>query len=463
MRNDIASRLQLLVMSGKMTSLEDIKMVFPDEDISISKARTISEVRYIVNNRPINFLLFEIGDFIQNQDFLKQLTDDYPDVEICVLDRNDKSDQTLVDADIRCKFIQLSKSVYWDEEHKSIEIAKNKLNHKETPSKLDKNFEQFCEDIKVRGGLPIIGISKQIKSIASLILMISKSDDTPVLITGESGTGKELVARAIHCLSKCYKKNFYAVNCAAIPESLFESEFFGYGKGAFTGAAEKSTGWFELANNGTLFLDEISELPKAAQSKFLRILDDKIIQKIGSHQEIKVTLRIISASNQDPEILQNNSILRKDLFYRLNTIHIHIPPLRERKDDIPPLVDYFIQQISKKLNKPQKPICEKSLERLMEYSFPGNVRELRNMIENAVILSKDSKIKLDHFHLSSHSKNNSSTVVSPEKNYNLAALESHLIFEALNKTQFNKSRAAALLKISRQSLDRKITKLGIRL
>jgi len=232
-----------------MTSLEDIKRVFPDEDISISKARTISEVRYIVNNRPINFLLFEIGDFIQNQDFLKQLTDDYPDVEICVLDRNDKSNQTLFDADIRCKFIQLSKSVYWDEEHKSIEIAKNMLNHKETPSKLDKNFEQFREDIKVRGGLPIIGISKQLKSIASLILMISKSDDTPVLITGESGTGKELVARGIHFLSKCYKKNFYAVNCAAIPESLFESEFFGYGKGAFTGAAEKSTGWFELANN----------------------------------------------------------------------------------------------------------------------------------------------------------------------------------------------------------------------
>lgn len=246
-------------------------------------------------------------------------------------------------------------------------------------------------EIEKKGGHQIIGNSKQIKSIASLILLITKSDDTSVLITGESGTGKELVARAIHTLSRCYKKIFYAVNCAAIPESLFESEFFGYGKGAFTGAAEKSTGWFELANNGTLFLDEITELPKTMQTKFLRILDDKVIQKIGSHQEIKVNLRIISASNQDPEKLSNNSVLRKDLFHRLNTIHIHIPPLRERKEDIPVLIDHFIKEESNKLHKPLKPVSELSLERLMHYSFPGN-RELRNMIENAVLLCQGPKI-----------------------------------------------------------------------
>jgi len=256
--------------------------------------------------------------------------------------------------------------------------------------------------------------------------------------------------------------HFHAVNCSAIPESLFESEFFGYRKGAFTGAIEKSTGWFEMADKGTLFLDEVTELPMAMQSKFLRVLDDKVIQKIGSHQEISVNLRIISASNQDPEKLQNNSILRKDIFHRLNTFHIHIPPLRERKEDIPALLEHFITTISKKLNKSPKPVCDKVFEKLMQYAFPGNVRELRNMVESAVILSQEPKLKLNHFCLDSQSKPENLPVVSRDRTFNLAAIESNIISEALNMANFNKSRAATLLNISRQSLDRKIFKLGIK-
>jgi transcriptional regulator with PAS, ATPase and Fis domain len=326
----------------------------------------------------------------------------------------------------------------------------------------DKNFKQFCGELGKKEGHQIIGNSKAIKSIASLIMLVSKSDDTSVLITGESGTGKELVARGIHIMSARSAHHFHAVNCSAIPESLFESEFFGYRKGAFTGAIEKSTGWFEMADKGTLFLDEVTELPMAMQSKFLRVLDDKVIQKIGSHQEISVNLRIISASNQDPEKLQNNSILRKDIFHRLNTFHIHIPPLRERKEDIPALLEHFITTISKKLNKSPKPVCDKVFEKLMQYAFPGNVRELRNMVESAVILSQEPKLKLNHFCLDSQSKPENLPVVSRDRTFNLAAIESNIISEALNMANFNKSRAATLLNISRQSLDRKIFKLGIK-
>ena len=460
---DMMDNIQIVVLDGKkpLQNHNDIKKIFPEEDILIITANNITEVRTILKQGEINFLVFEINDFIAHQKVIRLINTDHPEIEIFVLDRDNAANRLPLDPRLRCKVILLSKPVDVDHFRKSIEIAKYNFTMQDSLKELDKNFEQFCNEIRKKDGRLIIGCSKQIKSIASLILLITKSDDTSVLITGESGTGKELVARAIHTLSRCYKKIFYAVNCAAIPESLFESEFFGYGKGAFTGAAEKSTGWFELANNGTLFLDEITELPKTMQTKFLRILDDKVIQKIGSHQEIKVNLRIISASNQDPEKLSNNSVLRKDLFHRLNTIHIHIPPLRERKEDIPVLIDHFIKEESNKLHKPLKPVSELTLERLMHYSFPGNVRELRNMIENAVLLCQGPKITWDHFPVIRQSNPAPFLTHSTEENYNLAALDSDIILEALNKTKFNKSRAAALLNISRQALDRKIMKLGI--
>jgi transcriptional regulator with PAS, ATPase and Fis domain len=312
-----------------------------------------------------------------------------------------------------------------------------------------------------RAGYQIIGISPAMKTLSSLILMVAASDDTSVLITGESGTGKELVARGIHIAGNRHKHPFHAVNCSAIPESLFESEFFGYHKGAFTGAAEKSTGWFESSNHGTLFLDEITELPRPMQSKFLRVLDDKTISKIGSHQQIKLNLRIIAATNQDFGKLLSKNAFREDLFHRLNSFHIHVPPLRERKEDIPILLNHFVSEISKRLNKTKNEICPNAIEKMLNYPFPGNVRELKNMVERAVILAQNKKLKLHHFCIEPGGKTDPNIAPCSENSLMLNVVERNAIIDALDKTRNNKSRAAALLAISRQALDRKISKLKL--
>jgi transcriptional regulator with PAS, ATPase and Fis domain len=215
---------------------------------------------------------------------------------------------------------------------------------------------------------------------------VAKADNTSVLITGESGTGKELVARGIHYLSERKKSYFYAVNCSAIPESLFESEFFGHKKGSFTGANEDKAGWFEIAHGGTLFLDEVVEMQPAMQSKLLRVLEERKIRRIGSSIDIPVDVRIIAATNQDIHKLIETGKFRTDLYYRLNSFEISIPPLRDRKDDIPLLLDYYVKLLSQRLGKRINSI-DAAVSRVMaSYNFPGNVRELKNMVERQSFL-----------------------------------------------------------------------------
>lgn len=454
--------LRLLVLDGKTMLLEDIRRMLPGDDILTYEATSAAAAKKIVEENPIDIVVMEVDEFPgQSQQLIRALCQNHPDIDVLVLDRKNGLKDFSSGSGNRGKIVRFSNSFALEEVRKSIEKTTTYITHRERQVQLDKNFELFCQEMGKTEGHKIIGKSRAIKSIASLIMLVSKSDDTSVMVTGESGTGKELVARGIHSMSTRSKHHFHAVNCSAIPESLFESEFFGYRKGAFTGAVEKSTGWFEMADKGTLFLDEITELPMAMQSKFLRVLDDKVIQKIGSHQEIRVNLRIISASNQEADKLQNNSVLRKDLFHRLNTFHIHIPPLRERKEDIPLLLEHFVAEVSRKMNKRIKPVCDNVLEKMMQYAFPGNVRELRNMIESAVILCQEPKIRLNHFCIDARSNPESLSVPPLDKNFNLATIESHIITEVLNRTRFNKTRTAALLKISRQSLDRKIAKFGI--
>jgi DNA-binding NtrC family response regulator len=457
------NNLRLLVLNGKSSLLEDVQRILPGEDVFTFETATASDAIRVMNENPIDIVIIEVEESArQCQQFFRSLSSKHTDVGILILDRNDGLKHLPIDRGTRGEVTRLSYPFSWDDVRKSIENMDAYVNLQNRLRQLNENFQQFSQEIVKKNGLQIVGNSKAIQSIASQILLVSKAQDTSVMITGESGTGKELVARGIHTLSARGNQHFHAVNCSAIPESLFESEFFGYRKGAFTGAIEKSTGWFEIADKGTLFLDEITELPMPMQSKFLRVLDDKVVQKIGSHEEITVNLRIISASNQDLDKLQDETILRKDLYHRLNAFHIHVPPLRERKEDIPVLLDYFICQVSKKLNQRPKPVSEKVLEKLMSYSFPGNVRELRNMIECAVIVCQEPKLKLNHFCFDSETKAELLSVPPQDKNFNLADLERHIILEALNKTRFVKTKTAALLNISRQSLDRKIIKLGIR-
>ena len=232
---------------------------------------------------------------------------------------------------------------------------------------------------------PLVGSSRKMRDIFSLIEQVAPSN-VSVLITGESGTGKELVARALHELSPRKPKPFVAVNCAAIPETLIESEIFGHEKGAFTGAMERRAGCFELAEEGTLLLDEIGEMPVATQAKLLRVLEDRKLRRLGSKLESSVDVRVLAATNKNPEAAVDSGHLRPDLYYRLNVFNIHMPPLRDHKEDIPAIVEAMVQDMNNKHGRQVPGVDPGMLQRLMQYDWPGNVRELRNTIERAVIL-----------------------------------------------------------------------------
>jgi len=276
-----------------------------------------------------------------------------------------------------------------------------------------------------------------------------------VLITGETGTGKELAARAIHRNSKRADNPFIKVNCAAIPQELIESELFGHEKGSFTGATSAQVGKFEQAHRGTLFLDEIGDMSLSTQSKVLRTLQENEIQRVGGKEVIEVDVRVITATNKnlDKEIKEGR--FREDLFYRLNVIPLHIPPLRERKEDIPLLVNYFIQQFCRENGKRMKSISLNALELLKQYDWPGNVRELRNIIERMIIVVEDDEISADDV---------ATTILVTEEiptgeeslGELVAQYEKKQILDALERNDWNISRTARDLKIDRANLHRKL-------
>ncbi|MEN2985204.1 MAG: sigma-54 dependent transcriptional regulator [Thermodesulfovibrionaceae bacterium] len=316
-----------------------------------------------------------------------------------------------------------------------------------------------------------IGKSKSIQDILNLIEKLSKTDTT-VLIVGESGTGKELVARMIHEKSKRANRPFVPVNCAAIPESLLESELFGHEKGAFTGALYSRPGRFELANDGTVFLDEIGDMPLMLQVKILRVLQDRIIERVGSTRALKVNVRIIAATNKNLELEVKEGRFREDLFWRLNVVPLTIPPLRERVEDIPILCDYFVEKFSKKFGYTLK-IKPEVIKVFMKYSWPGNVRELENLIERLYVLNEDGvvdlkdipdKIKFSEKRFSKDfiPEDLNPFAVSIDLNEALRDYEKKLILHALNLHGWIKTRAANYLNINRTTLIEKMKRLGIR-
>jgi len=314
-------------------------------------------------------------------------------------------------------------------------------------------------------GVQLIGNSPVMKELVASMNRVAQTPSTSVLILGESGTGKELVAHGIHYLSRRNKKMFYSVNCSAIPESLFESEFFGHIKGAFTGADSDKEGWFEIANGGTLFLDEISDMPLGQQAKLLRVLEERKVSKVGSHQSRKVDVRVVAASNKDLEKMAQENKFRPDLFHRLSIFVIKIPPLRERVEDIPMLVQYYLKWYSEQLSKSVTKINPKALDLLKSYDFPGNIRELRNIIERGVIYCDGHELCPEHIYLSSAGvKNSTQEKAFPlhgNGNLDLEANEKMLIHKAMVQAGNNKSRAAALLNITWQALNRRLKKYNL--
>jgi DNA-binding NtrC family response regulator len=305
----------------------------------------------------------------------------------------------------------------------------------------------------------IIGTSAEMRRIFDVVRQVAPTKAS-VLITGESGVGKELIADAIHNLSNRNEKPFIKVHCAALSESLLESELFGHEKGAFTGAVSRKRGRFELAHMGTVFLDEIGEINQNVQIKILRVLQEKTFERVGGEETVEVDTRIISATNKDLKSEIETGAFREDLFYRLNVVNIHIPPLRERKEDIPLLVAAFIKEFAGENGKPVEGIDPKARAMLYNYSWPGNVRELRNCIESAVVMSKEHVITPDDLPPSVAS-DSESNFVRIELGTSMESAERELIRANLAAQNGNKSRTAEILGIGRKTLHRKISEYGL--
>ena len=323
------------------------------------------------------------------------------------------------------------------------------------------------EEVSSRFGLPgIIGKSKNIVDLAQIVQKVAVTRTT-VLILGESGTGKELFARAIHNLSSRKQYPFVPINCAAIPKALLESELFGHEKGAFTGAEARKLGKFELADKGTIFLDEIGDMDLAIQAKLLRAIEEGEIERVGAITSITLDVRIVAASNKDLEKAVEEKKFREDLFYRLNVFPVKVPPLRERKEDIPLLVEYFINRYCNEMKTPVKSISKEALDILMGYHWKGNVRELENSIERAVILCDGDVIAPGHFVLSKEVQSAAGTFSLTDGTLEsvgkgaLRTAETKRIISALHETRGNKSKAAEILQVSYKTLLTKIKEYGI--
>ncbi len=327
---------------------------------------------------------------------------------------------------------------------------------------LREKYETLKKQVEERHSFEsLIGASHKMQAIFQTILQIAPAR-APVLIQGESGTGKELIARALHARSDRKDKPFIAVHCAALATTLLESELFGHEKGAFTGAVESKPGRFELANHGTLFLDEVSEIDPAVQVKLLRVLQEQEFERVGGVKTIKVDVRVISATNVQLEGKVKEGKFREDLYYRLKVISLNIPPLRERREDIPLLVHAFIKEANQANNKKIKGITSRALTFLINYSWPGNVRELKNVIESMVVLAKKDVITAADIPAYIKQELESKEAVVPVKlEGSWAEIEKTLIFAALRYAEGNKTRAADLLGLSRRTLYRKLKELEI--
>ena len=311
----------------------------------------------------------------------------------------------------------------------------------------------------------IIGSSKAMQDIYEMIDSVAESDAN-ILIIGESGTGKELIANAIHYKSLRAKKPFVKINCSALPKELIESELFGHTKGAFTGAAMDKVGLISRADDGSLLLDEIGEMPVELQPKLLRVLQERVFYRLGSDKAQEASFRLISSTNRNPLEAVRQGQLREDLYYRINTIEIHVPPLRDRLEDIQHLAEHFLQQLAEKYQRPMCRISEESYKRLFEHSWPGNVRELRNLIERAVLLAEGEMLEphdFDSLHTSRTAITADGSGFSlPAEGINLEDVEKNLVIQALERVHGNQTRAAALLGLHRDQIRYRIEKFGLK-
>ncbi|MEW9095027.1 MAG: sigma-54 dependent transcriptional regulator [Clostridiaceae bacterium] len=442
---------KLLIVDDENSICTSLSFALED-DYNIFTANNEERAVELVKNNDINIVLLDLRLGESNGiNVLTKLKEIRPEMVIIIMTAFG-SIESSVQAMKLGAFYYITKPISIEELYLLLAKVKEYIN---LNSKIKYLSNQIHEDNKYN----IIGSSKRIKLVLDLIDRV-KDIDINVLITGESGTGKELVARAVHFQGKRKEKPFYVINCSAIPNNLLESELFGYRKGAFTGAMEDKKGIIELSHEGTLFLDEIGDMDINLQTKLLRVIQDKEIRPIGSTKSINVDVRFVSATNKDLKEEVKNNRFRQDLFYRLNVININVPPLREHKEDISKLVENFIKRYSIKLDKNIKGITAEALECLEKYNFYGNVRELQNIIERAIVLTESNYIKEEDLPEEIFNKEN---IIREETDLipifvgeDIKSIEKKVLEYTLKKFNGNRRKTAETLKIGERTLRYKI-------
>lgn len=309
----------------------------------------------------------------------------------------------------------------------------------------------------------IIGISVKIREVKELLTRIAHTPSTTVLITGESGTGKDLAAKAIHYCSARVDRRFVNITCSALPETLLESELFGHERGAFTDAKEKKRGLLEVADGGTVFLDEVGEMTPALQAKLLRFLEDWSFKRVGGQDDVRVNVRVVAATNRDLRDAVNEGRFRDDLYYRLNVLPLALPPLRERSEDILLLVEHFISRFNAEFKKAVRGVSKQAARALESYPWPGNIRELKNLVERAMLLAdREDVLQLEHFMMPSAGQHSTRDFSLPANGCDLDHVERSLVEQALERARWNQTEAAKLLHLHRDQIRYRIKKFGLR-
>ncbi len=464
----------ILVLDDEQRILDEIGEFLTDYDYKVYKALRPSEAMEVFDEHQIDIAIVDIRmPEMDGLTFLQKIKKEYPATEVIMISGHGDMDSVV-------KALRNGASDFFSKPFRlpSILAAIQRTVRFHTLSTeyidLKSRYSFLTSELQNQMGFEIVGKSAAMKNVIEMMNKVAATNSTSVLIVGESGTGKELIAKGVHFMSSRKDNIFYSVNCSAIPETLFESEFFGHIKGSFTGANDSRPGWFEIANGGTLFLDEIGDMPLTQQSKLLRVLEEKQVSRIGSRKTTDFDVRVISASNRSLREMIKQNKFRLDLYHRISTFIIQIPPLRERKEDIPLLLEHFVKKLKKEVGKDIQKIEDAVYTVLMQYDFPGNIRELRNIIERAIILSDGKVLKAKDFHINESiafvtGKPEAEVVAKPEDNQwvetkqafvpeviPLDELEYLTIISALYKAGYKKTAAAKMLGISYQVLLRKL-------
>jgi DNA-binding NtrC family response regulator len=451
-------KIKILILDDEKQFTEELNGFFLSSDFESFEANTAAEGKKILGQHEIDLLILDVRlPGVNGLDILKEVKVLYPSMEVIIISAHGDMD-TVIKAMRLGAFDYLRKPFRYIDIQIAIERTQKYLQMQRRLKKVEEKNSLISKTLEEKIDRQFIGVSQKILEVFDQAITAAKYPDANVLITGESGTGKENIARIIHYSSEKKDHVFCAVNSSAITETLLESEFFGHKKGSFTGAISDKMGFFEVCNQGTLFLDEIADMPFNLQAKILRATEEKVITRVGDTVPIRTDFRIISATNHDIDKNVELKKFRLDLLHRLNTLHIHIPALRERPEDIKPLLTHFIELYAGKFNRANIQVSKEVFEALMKYDFPGNVRELRNMTERAIILCKGNTLGIADFRVNPHK---SETGEQKETTVNLKISEIKLVRKALQNNRFNQQAAADALGITRDALIRKMKKYNI--